>query len=235
MKLPPALPATGFLVFLLTEYPYDPFIFRWTPSLDSPPTLDLFLVRILQSTCRPPAVLSNVSHVYSHGLIFASIGWLPTCPSQHKCWHRLSASLKLASLADSRFHDSAPHPLSPHDIPHVFFVVLARHHTPAPVLFPLALPMSRPPQTLFSLFFPKISHLETCHSTPSSHTKSCTHKVSPDTIANIIPYLPPSTHPASVLPLSHITLTFFGPLPLPLYSEIPLGPISLSSMPSPFR
>jgi hypothetical protein len=27
----------GFLVFLLIEYPYDPFIPRWTPSLDSRP------------------------------------------------------------------------------------------------------------------------------------------------------------------------------------------------------
>jgi len=54
LKLPPGLPASGFPVFLLTEYPYDPFICRWTLSLDTPPTLDLFLVRILQSTCRPP-------------------------------------------------------------------------------------------------------------------------------------------------------------------------------------
>ena len=47
------------------------------------------------------------------------------------------------------------------------------------------------------------------HSTPPSHSTSQTHTVSPDTISNIIPYLPSSTHPESVLPfsLSHITIT----------------------------
>ena len=66
LRKPPAgLLATGCRVFLLTEYPYDPFIRRWTPSRDACPPSELFFpVHPPQSTCSAPrvGVRSNVSH-----------------------------------------------------------------------------------------------------------------------------------------------------------------------------
>ena len=67
----PVYPQVGFPVFLLTEYPYDPLIRRWTPSLDSRPPPDLCLSRPhtavdLQTTpfpAHPPVSLTSVRMV----------------------------------------------------------------------------------------------------------------------------------------------------------------------------
>ena len=85
----PVYSQVGIAVFLLTEYPYDPFIRRRTPSLDSRPPPDS-PVRTLRSTCRLPQLpqtASTVSHSCPHGLMCATIGLrLLGCPApKHRC------------------------------------------------------------------------------------------------------------------------------------------------------
>ena len=83
----PVYSQVGIAVFLLTEYPYDPFIRRRTPSLDSRPPPDS-PVRTLRSTCRLPQLpraASIVSHSCPHGLMCATIGLrLLGCPAPER-------------------------------------------------------------------------------------------------------------------------------------------------------
>ena len=83
----PVYSQVGIAVFLLTEYPYDPFIRRRTPSLDSRPPPDS-PVRTLRSTCRLPQLpwaASTVSHSCPHGLMCATIGLrLLGCPAPER-------------------------------------------------------------------------------------------------------------------------------------------------------
>ena len=127
------------------------------------------------------------------------------------CGTRRSATLKLASLADSRFHDSAPHPLSPPASARIFANSLAKPLHLLPFGFPLP-PPDVPPlpfhKTPFSIFFPP--NFPSCFPLdPSlSHqvTTSQTHTVSPDTI-------PHPTCSASPFPHHAHPLTFLGPSP----------------------
>ena len=86
-KYRPVYSQVGIDVFLLTEYPYDPFIRRRTPSLDSRPPPDS-PVRTLRSTCRLPQLpraASTVSHSCPHGLMCATIGLrLLGCPAPER-------------------------------------------------------------------------------------------------------------------------------------------------------
>ena len=74
LRKPPAgLLATGFRVFLLTEYPYDPLVRRPTPSLDSRRPPDCFSSgycdRLAHTAPGWPGPVCTVSHSYPRGLM----------------------------------------------------------------------------------------------------------------------------------------------------------------------
>lgn len=151
----PVYSQVGIAVFLLTEYPYDPFIRRRTPSLDSRPPPDS-PVRTLRSTCRLPQLpraASTVSHSCPHGLMCATIGLrLLGCPApERRCQLFCRAVLVLQTrtfMTPSRAYSQHLHVPRAHGCPLAapWVDVLGNHALSIPRPPHLIPPTTQPPE-----------------------------------------------------------------------------------------